>query len=347
MWCSPPLRSTVAVIGACGAVGRTISLLLRCSPQVHDLRLVDSAPDDGAKGVAEDLSHIEVRAPVRGAARSSPADVRVTGYSAENMEAALQNVDLVISAAGQGRTKGMRTFDKLFEQNARVASGIALAVGRFAPPSAWLAVTTSPVNCTLPVMAAALRAAGRYCPQRLFGMTSINTARARCYYEKETGERAAEGLTVVGGQTGLTIVPLFSTAGGTALSEEVTELLTVRVSAGGGSIIKYAQPSSLACARACCDWVEAALPVIRGEANEVVLTALVESPLFPACPFFSSPLRLTREGVKEVLPLPRLSKYEEDLLDRCLPDMEKNIRRGFDFFEKMKEENETDTPDKV
>lgn len=380
--------SKVAVVGACGAVGRTLSLLLRCSPYVHDLRLVD-ALGDGAKGVAADLAPIDT--PVfdfstkrmveqqrcRRGEEQTPAKL-VSGYATDNWTTALRDVDLVISAAGAGRTKGMSTFDKLFEANARVAVEVACAVAAHAPASAWFAVTTSPLNCILPVTAAALREADdgssssyEQRSRRVFGMTSVNIARARSYYLREVGKMAPEGTPVViGGQAGLTIVPLFSTTQANAgktkegkdeeeeggeggLSEEVVELLTVRVNEGGGSVTKYAQPSSLACAKACCEWVEQALGVIHGKEEEITLTAMVEQHQQlvmgggQRCPaFFSSPLRLQRSGVVEVLPLPALSTYEEDLLDRCIPDLEKNIKRGVEFFEKMKNEGEEESEEK-
>lgn len=382
------LQAKVAVLGACGSVGRIVSLLLRCSPAVKDLRLVDI--DDGAKGVAEDLSHIEYASYYYGLSQlsqssssssssASPSVVvppegdaldeainsfhekKVTGYAYEHIGAALQDVDVVLSAAGSGRHKDTKSFDKLFEQNAKIALDIARAVGEHAPPNAFFGVTTSPLNFIIAVTAEALKSVNAYNPRLLFGMTSVNTARARCYYTRETGWRPGKALTVVGGQSGLTIVPIFShaTVGSTpvvssgktsspsatakqppALTPEVLELLTVRVNEAGGCITQYGQPSSFACAHACREWVEALVPVIEGRKTDTVLTAMVESPLFPACPFFSSPVRVARDGVAEVPPLPKLSPFEEDLLDRCLPDMEKNIKRGMDFFAKWKEEEE-------
>lgn len=441
----------VVVFGACGAVGRVISLLLRCSPTVTDLRLVDHDVDDGAKGVAEDLSHIDyctyhypyVRrhtssseggcageqvglAGGEGGRGGASANLRndgkvgktcssgtttannpaiataaaaihgangggwsaqknleyhfhqkkVTGYGLSDVEAALADADVVVCAAGQGRTKDMKSFDKIFEQNANVAINVATAVGKYAPPGVFFALTTSPLNCILPVTAEALEAMGAYSPERLFGMTAVHTARARCYYHRQTGRTPGKGLMVVGGQSGQTVVPLFShahdasegccdrdsspcgnkernTSGETTtaegatgdtqadpLSPDLVELLTIRVNEGGGMITKYGQPSSFACAHSCREWVESVLPIIKGEAEETVLTAFVESTLFPSCKFFSSPVLVGRKGVEEILPLPPLSPYEEELLDRCLPDLETNIKRGFTYYRKKVKANE-------
>eukprot|EP00796_Vickermania_ingenoplastis_P006323 gene6323-4551_t len=339
---SATLRGRVAVMGACGAVGRIVSLLLRCSPHITDLRLVDAAPDDGAKGVAEDLAHIEVLSvdPTR-CSSAKPAEAerligaevaprKVRGYALDDVDAALQDVEVVLSTAGGGRQMGMKNFEKLVKHNTKVAMDVATAVGRHAPPGVWFGVTTSPLNCTIPAMAEALKAGGMYHPERLFGMTSVSTMRARCYYTRETGRCPGPDIVVVGGQTGQTIVPLFSQAnnGAEPLPEDLVELLTIRVSEGGASVTQYNQPSSLACAVAARDWVEQALSVLHGVVAEARMTALVESPLFSSCRFFSSPLILSR--------------YEEDLLDRCLPDLEKNIKRGLRFYRMLTEEAEAE-----
>lgn len=411
------LHGKVAVIGACGAVGRIVSLLLRCSPTVADLRLVDCSVDEGAKGVAEDLSHIEFctyhyqcykstnskcndsakelgtsgnicssghgkrvgdATPQKDTVMSSQENSesnfhqkKVTGYGMNDIEAALAGVDVVVSAAGRGRTKGMKSFDKLFEHNADVAINVATAVGKYAPPGVFFGLTTSPLNCILPVTAEALKAVGAYSPQRLFGMTALHTARARCYYRRETGRAPGKGLVVIGGQTGQTIVPLFSQAEdfpslfsdtphqtnakrrltkmgtttlveegkcegncGEPLSAEMIEHLTIRVQEAGALITKYDQPSSFACAHSCREWAESVLPILTGEIEETVLTAVVESTLFPSCKFFGSPVVVGREGVKSILPLPPLASYEEELLDRCLPDLETNIKRGLAYYKR-------------
>lgn len=296
---------------------------------------------------------------------------KVTGYGMNDIEAALSGVDVVLSAAGRGRTKGMKSFDKLFEHNANVAIDVATAVGKYAPPGVFFGLTTSPLNCILPVTAEALKAVGAYSPQRLFGMTALHTARARCYYRRETGKSPGKGLVVIGGQTGQTIVPLFSQAedapsigsdtphpanakrriakmnrttlakdgerednDAEPLSAEMIEHLTIRVQEAGALITKYDQPSSFACAHSCREWAEAVLPILTGEIEETVLTAVVESTLFPSCKFFGSPVVVGREGVKSILPLPPLASYEEELLDRCLPDLETNIKRGLAFYKR-------------
>lgn len=53
----------VAVLGAAGGIGQPLSLLIKMSPLVSELRLYDIA---NVKGVAADLSHCNTPASVRG-----------------------------------------------------------------------------------------------------------------------------------------------------------------------------------------------------------------------------------------------------------------------------------------
>ena len=73
------------------------------------------------------------------------------------------------------------------------------------------------------------------------------------------------------------------------------------------------------------------LRALDGEEG-LVRSSMVESPLFPEkTRFFASPVEFGKEGVHRVLPLPPMSDYEEEQLDRCLADLEKNIRKGLQF----------------
>jgi hypothetical protein len=79
-------KFTVAVLGAAGGIGQTLSLLLKQSPRIKALRLYDIAPI--TPGVAVDLSHINTES-------------EVTGYAGpDQLRDALVGCDLVIIPAG-------------------------------------------------------------------------------------------------------------------------------------------------------------------------------------------------------------------------------------------------------
>lgn len=60
---SPKNHVKVAVVGAAGGIGQPLSLLLKLSPMVTELKLYDIK---NVPGVAADLSHIETPAKVTG-----------------------------------------------------------------------------------------------------------------------------------------------------------------------------------------------------------------------------------------------------------------------------------------
>ena len=80
-------QSRVAVLGAGGGIGQPLSLLLKTDPLVSSLRLYDIK---GAPGVAADVSHVD-----------TPAEVQ--GYAADQLDQALDGVEVVVIPAGVPR----------------------------------------------------------------------------------------------------------------------------------------------------------------------------------------------------------------------------------------------------
>ena len=75
-----------------------------------------------------------------------------------------------------------------------------------------------------------------------------------------------------------------------------------------------------------------ALAIVRGLSGEenVVEPAYVESETGYAS-FFAQPLLLGTEGVKEYLPIGKLSSFEENALNGMLDILKKDIQQGVDF----------------
>jgi malate dehydrogenase len=65
----------------------------------------------------------------------------------------------------------------------------------------------------------------------------------------------------------------------------------------------------------------------------VVEPTFVDSPLYKdqGIDFFASRVELGPDGVKEILPVGQVNAYEEKLLEACLADLKKNIKKGVDF----------------
>ncbi|GET92103.1 malate dehydrogenase, putative [Leishmania tarentolae] len=311
-------RFKVTLLGASGAIGQPLTLALVQNKRVSELALYDIVQP---RGIAVDLSHF-------------PRKVKVAGYSTKLIHKALDGADLVLMSAGMPRRPGM-THDDLFNTNALTVSELSAAVAKYAPKSV-LAIISNPLNSMVPVAAETLQRAGVYDPRKLFGIISLNKMRARKMLGDFTGQDPEMlEVPVIGGHCGQTIVPLFSHSG-VELKQEQVEYLTHRVRVGGDEVVKAKEgrgSSSLSMAFVAAEWADGILRAMDGE-KTLLHCCFVESPLFAnKCRFFGSTVAVGKEGMEQVLPLPSLSEYEEELLDRCLPDLEKNIRKGLLFVE--------------
>jgi malate dehydrogenase len=308
----------IAVLGAAGGIGQPLSLLLKNQlPKGSELSLYDVAPS--TPGVAVDLSHI-------------PTDVSVIGYTGdEGLVKAVSGASVVVIPAGMARKPGMDRSD-LFKFNANIVKGLVEAVAKHAP-KACIAIITNPVNTMVPLAAEVLKKAGCYDSKRLFGVTMLDTLRAETFWGDATKtDRCTAKVPVIGGHSGTTILPLFSQAAGyEAISAEEIEKLTVHVQNAGTEVVeaKGSGSATLSMAAAGARFALAIVRGLNGEAN-VVEPAYVESNTGYA-PFFAQPLVLGTEGVKDYLPIGKLSAYEQKALEGMLDTLKKDIQQGVDF----------------
>lgn len=259
----------IALLGAGGAVGQPLSLLLRLSPLIDTLTLYDRHL---APGVAVDLSHI-------------PCSHDVHGYTAADagLARALENADIVIVAAGPGITSEMASRDALFQQSALVMPGLVKSYARSCPRATML-VVTNPINAIVPYIAELLRAHGVFDARRLFGVTTLDIVRAETFLAEAEGGGVVVGdrrVDVIGGHSPQTMVPLLSLAQPAArVGGMELEGVANRVRFGGREII-YAKErngaAALSTAYAVLRFAEAVCRGLRGEKG-VVECAYVHLP---------------------------------------------------------------------
>ncbi|KAI6122380.1 malate dehydrogenase [Pisolithus croceorrhizus] len=314
-------HTKVAVLGAGGGIGQPLSLLLKTDPHVSSLSLYDIR---GAPGVAADVSHVD-----------TPSEVR--GYPADKLDDALDGVEVVVIPAGVPRKPGM-TRDDLFNTNASIVRDLATSIGRVSP-QAHILVISNPVNSTVPIVASTLAKAGVYDPKRVFGVTTLDVVRAARFTASIAGVHPnATPITVVGGHSGATIVPLLSQSPhGRSIKGEAYEKLVYRIQYGGDEVVKAkdgAGSATLSMAYAGAKFANALLRALNGEKG-VVTPTFVESPLFKdkGIDFFSSNVELGVNGVERIFPLGELSAEEEKLLEACFPELKKNIEKGRAFVD--------------
>jgi len=195
----------------------------------------------------------------------------------------------------------------------------------------------SQVNSTVPICAEVFKSKGVYNPKRLFGVTTLDVVRAsRFISQVKKTDPADENVPVVGGHSGVTIVPLLSQSNhpdvsGTALDEFVN-----RVQFGGDEVVKAkdgAGSATLSMAMAGARFAESLLKAAQGQKG-VIEPTFVDSPLYKdqGIDFFASKVELGPSGVEKIHEVGKINDYEKKLLENCLSDLKKNIAKGNNLF---------------
>ncbi|KAK3840170.1 MAG: malate dehydrogenase, NAD-dependent [Linnemannia elongata] len=320
----------VVVCGAAGGIGQPLSLLLKQSDLITDLALYDVV---NAPGVAADLSHINTKS-------------RVTGHGKDDMDAALKDAHTVVIPAGVPRKPGM-TRDDLFKINAGIIAGLAEGVAKNCP-GAFVLVISNPVNSTVPIVAEVLKKHGVFNPKKVFGISTLDVVRSSRFVSEvnPSVDPKSTRVTVVGGHSGVTIVPILSKIPGfvEGLTKEQLDALTHRIQYGGDEVVKAKDGAgsatlsmAFAGARFALTLLEATVAGKAGlvESSYVNLDADKESTAtFKAkhgLDYFALDVEFGKEGVKHILPLPQVSAYEQTLLDAAYPELKTNITKGASF----------------
>ncbi|PYI18589.1 malate dehydrogenase [Aspergillus aculeatinus CBS 121060] len=312
--------SKVAVLGAAGGIGQPLSLLLKLNPRVTELALYDIR---GGPGVAADLSHINTNS-------------TVTGYepTASGLRDALKGSEVVLIPAGVPRKPGM-TRDDLFNTNASIVRDLAKAAAE-ASPEANILVISNPVNSTVPIVAEVFKSKGVYNPKRLFGVTTLDVVRAsRFISQVKKTDPAGEAVPVVGGHSGVTIVPLLSQSNHPEIEGTTRDELVNRIQFGGDEVVKAkdgAGSATLSMAMAGARFAESLLRASQGEKG-IVEPTFVDSPLYKdqGVDYFASLVELGPNGVEKINPVGPVNEYEQKLVETALGDLKKNIQKGRDF----------------
>ncbi|MEE8365854.1 MAG: malate dehydrogenase [Gammaproteobacteria bacterium] len=306
----------VCVLGAAGGIGQPLSLLLKLQlPAGSQLSLYDVAPF--TPGVAVDLSHI-------------PTDVSVSGFVGDDVEAAMAGADIVVIPAGVPRKPGM-TRDDLFNMNAGIVKKL-VAAGAKACPKACFAIVTNPVNSTVPIAAEVLKSAGVYDRRKLFGVTTLDVIRSQTFVADLKGKSCDDvNVNVIGGHSGVTILPLLSSIPGVELSQDEIESLTPRIQEAGTEVVEAkagAGSATLSMAQAATRFTLSLVAAMNGES--VVECCYVQTG-DDTSSFHAQPVELGKNGVYSIPALPALSDYEQKLLDQMRDTLEANISKGLEY----------------
>ena len=306
----------VVVLGAAGGIGQALGLLLKTQlPNGTELSLYDIAPV--TPGVAADLSHI-------------PTAVKVSGFAGEDPSPALVNADIVLISAGVARKPGMDRSD-LFNINAGIVKNL-VSVCADTCPKALIGIITNPVNTTVAIAADVLKKKGVYDPARLFGITTLDIIRSSTFVAEVNGVNPEDvSVPVIGGHSGITILPLLSQSGfdfdevsATSMTKRIQNAGTevVEAKAGGGS-------ATLSMGQAAAKFGLSLVRALNGEEGIIECTYVEGSG--DRARFFAQPVLLGKNGVEKILGFGDLSAFEEKTLNAALETLRSDIKIGEEF----------------
>ena len=303
----------VAILGAAGGIGQALSLLLKTQlPNGTELSLYDIAPV--TPGVAADLSHI-------------PTDVKVTGYSGEDPSPALVSADIVLISAGVARKPGMDRSD-LFNINAGIVKNLVSACADTCP-KALIGIITNPVNTTVAIAAGILKQKGVYNPARLFGITTLDIIRSNTFVAEVNGVNPEDvNVPVIGGHSGITILPLLSQSGFQFNADEAAAM-TLRIQNAGTEVVEAKAgggSATLSMGQAAAKFGLSLVRALNGEKGIVECTYVEGSG--DKARFFAQPVLLGKNGVEKILSYGELSDFEETTLNASLDTLKADILLG-------------------
>ncbi|CCF58866.1 hypothetical protein KAFR_0F02690 [Kazachstania africana CBS 2517] len=193
----------VSLLGANGGVGQPLSFLLKLSPYISKLALYDVTDSKGHK---TDISHINT-------------NVQVESYS--DIKEALENAHLVIITAGIARKPGMSR-DDLFKINGEILRKLCIDICQFCP-NAIILIISNPINSMVPLFIECVKSQNlKFDFRKIMGITMLDIIRAETFLGDTLNEikggkfgnrqydnsKMGELVTVVGGHSGKTIVPI-------------------------------------------------------------------------------------------------------------------------------------------
>lgn len=241
---------------------------------------------------------------------------------------------MVVIPAGVPRKPGM-TRDDLFNTNAGIVRDLAKTISKVCP-KALVAIITNPVNSAVPIASEVMKKAGTYDANRIFGVSTLDIVRARAFIGEAAGvDPTKVQIPVIGGHSGVTIIPLLSQCQpSVSFSKDKIDALTVRIQEAGTEVVKAKAGAGSATLSMAFAGARFALSLVRGLNGEsgIVECSYVRSDVTEA-KYFSTPLVLGKNGIEKNLGLPKMNDYEKALLEKAIPELQSNIKKGEQFVQ--------------
>ncbi|WP_395480162.1 malate dehydrogenase [Candidatus Curculioniphilus buchneri] len=310
----------VVLLGAAGGIGQALALMLTTRlPKNCTLSLYDIAPM--IEGIALDLNHI-------------PVSTKICGSYIQDMTHVLHGASIVLIVAGVSRKPGMDRAD-LFNVNAGIVRQLVNHVAIHAP-QALINIITNPINSMVPIAAGTLTHAGIYQPNKLFGITTLDVIRANRFVADMKGLSPDHiEVPIVGGHSGVTILPLLSQVPDITFSTEEICILTQRIRNAGTEVViaKAGMGSAtLSMGYAAARFTMSLIWALQGRQGIVECAYIENNTSFSR--FFAQPVLLGPQGISARRPLGILSSFEQQELQNMRDKLNNDITLGEQFIQK-------------
>ena len=307
--------SKVTVVGA-GNVGATCANVLAHKDVVNEVVLLD-IKGDLARGKALDSW------------QQAPIDYYSTRLVGTEDYAQTADSDIVVITAGVPRKPGMSR-DDLISTNAKIVNMVTDSIMKHSA-NPIIIVVSNPLD----VMTYAAYKASGLDATHVFGMAGIlDTARYRAFLATALNVSPKDIQAVLMGGHGDTMVPLprYTTVAGIPVTEMIDDeslnAIVERTKKGGGELVKLMGTSAwYAPGAAAAQMVET---IVRDENRIFPCCARLDGEYGLNDMFLGVPVKLGKEGIKEVLEL-KLTADEKELLNTSA----KHVQAVMDVYNKM------------
>ena len=167
----------------------------------------------------------------------------------------------------------------------------------------------------------------------MFGITTLDIIRSNTFVAEVNGVRPEDlNIPVIGGHSGITILPLLSQSGFEFTEDEAASMTkriqnagteVVEAKAGGGS-------ATLSMGQAAAQFGLSLVRALNGE-EDIIECTYVEGSGDKAR-FFAQPVLLGKHGVEKILSYGDLSDFEEATLNAAISTLKTDISIGEDFI---------------
>ncbi|CAG4941150.1 unnamed protein product [Colias eurytheme] len=312
-------NAQVSIVGAANEIGSNLALLLKQNRYITRLNLYDD--DEKVLRIGAELSEI-------------PKGPVITSYSGNSfLPASIRFSHLIIMVSRVPRRPGY-TRDQMLEVNAPSVQKLCRTMADI-NPDAFLAISTNPINSIIPLASSLLFRYSAYDAAKIFGITHIDTCRARAFASKALNVNPRHlHIPVIGGHSDQTIIPLFSniTPSHYKVDPCQADTLTRLVKKAGMEVINHKlgiDSATLAMAWSINEFVDNILQAMYGD--YVVVNSYTSNPHY-GTRFFSGPTRVGCYGIVETCNSNfNMTEYEKHILGNAVTDINKDVARGEEY----------------